>query len=459
MPHETRPLPRGGLLAIDLEVVTVTDTSIVLTWFTGSADQPDAYGKPAPLAADTEVLLGEPGGARKLRTVLHDATPTAYHRAEVTGLEPGRTYAYEARSAGRRAVPTSLQFPGTHGSLDLPGTVTTLATPPGSYLFTVALAADTHVGETASGIIIGDWPQAFRQDPGLPPYPEVMLSAMLGDLSRAGPECPAAVIVAGDLTAEAVPRDVARVRELLDGWGRLGKDYLVVRGNHDRPHKGARYATGTPVHDAPDHHDCWGDVFCQRRQQLSTYEVGGLRIVGLDTTTLDDASGTLEDAQLGTLRDLLSGDPYRPTLVFGHHPVTYESDLTTGAGPGFNLEQAKARELEAFYAQARGVFLHAAGHTHRNKRTAAPGAPGTEFLEISAVKEYPGGYSLLRLHTGGYMVSFHTTRASLARQWSQRTRGEYFGIFPHYALGTIRDRNHTVIRDLSGLEPVTSQPG
>ena len=55
------------------------------------------------------------------------------------------------------------------------------------------------------------------------------------------------------------------------------------------------------------------------------------------------------------------------------------------------------------------------------------------------------------MHTGGYLVSFYKTRADLARRWSQRTRAEYFGIFPHYALGTIADRNHTVRRDLSGL--------
>ena len=48
-------------------------------------------------------------------------------------------------------------------------------------------------------------------------------------------------------------------------------------------------------------------------------------------------------------------------------------------------------------------------------------------------------------------MSFYKIRADLARQWSQRTRAEYFGIFPHYALGTIADRNHTVRRDLSGL--------
>jgi len=504
VPHETAPRRRGTLLPIDLEVVTVTDSSVVITWFTGSATETDAYGRPAPVPADTEVLLGEPG-RRVLRTVLQDPTPTPYHYAEITGLDPDRTYTFEARSAGEPAVQTSLQFPGTRGSIDIPGTFTTLATPPGSYLFTVAVAGDTHIGENASGIIAAGWPQPFRQDPGLSPYPEVMLTAMLSELCcparesgprgrppeiprdaspersatpsqanqgrpdpgtprEADPERrppgipsgashPAALIIVGDTTAEAAPRDVARVRELLDGLGQLGTDYMVVRGNHDRPHTGTRYAAGTPVPSAPDHYDCWGDVFPHPRQQLSAYELGGLRIVGLDTTTLDAAGGTLDDAQLAELRRLLRDDPYRPTFVFGHHPVTYESDITTPASPGFILEQAKARELEALYAKAPGVFLHAAGHTHRNKWTSAPDAPGTEFLEIAAVKEYPGGYSLLRLHTGGYLVSYYKTRADLARRWSQRTRGEYFGIFPHYAFGTIADRNHTVVRDLSGLRP------
>jgi 3',5'-cyclic-AMP phosphodiesterase len=77
-----------------------------------------------------------------------------------------------------------------------------------------------------------------------------------------------------------------------------------------------------------------------------------------------------------------------------------------------------------------------------------------EFLEVAATKEYAGGYPPLKVFTGGYQVNFHKTRGDLARQWSQRTRGEYFGIYPHYTLGTIGDRNHTVVRDLSGPSSV-----
>jgi Icc protein len=444
--------PARALLARDLEVVTVTDTSVIITWFTGSATESDPYGQPAPIAADTELLLGEPGRPGTLRTVAADPAPTPYHYAEATGLEPGRPYAYVARSAGQDAAQTSLQFPGSRGSLDVPGVVTTLPTPPGRYLFTIALAADTHVGETVSGVVAAGWPQAFRQDPGRPPYPEVMLTGMLDDLSHR--HCPAALIVAGDMTAEALPQQVARARELLDGWGQLGTDYFVVRGNHDRPHNGPAWASGTLVPGTSHHRDCWGDVFGRRRQQLATHELGGLRLIELDTTTLDAASGTIDESQFRDLREVLAADPDRPALVCGHHPVTYESAVTTAAGPGFNLDQAKARELEDLYARAPGVFFHLAGHTHRNKATAAAGPAGAEFLEVSAVKEYPGGYSLLRVHTGGYLVSFYRTRAELALGWSQRTRAEYFGIFPHYALGTIADRNHMVRRDLSGLRPV-----
>jgi hypothetical protein len=73
----------GELLVRDLEVVTVTDTSVVITWFTGSPPAQDAFGFPEPVAADTELQFGTvdpttltvvPGS---LKTVFHDAAATA----------------------------------------------------------------------------------------------------------------------------------------------------------------------------------------------------------------------------------------------------------------------------------------------------------------------------------------------------------------------------------------------
>jgi 3',5'-cyclic AMP phosphodiesterase CpdA len=184
-----------------------------------------------------------------------------------------------------------------------------------------------------------------------------------------------------------------------------------------------------------------------------------MRVVALDTTTLDAAGGTMEAHQLAELKDQLRKDRDRPTLLFGHHPITYESAVTTAAGPSFDIDRPTAVALQRLYERTPGVFFHHSGHTHRNKRTffvdenQAP-RPSVEFLEVGAVKEYPGGYTLLRVYSGGYMVNFYKTRTPLAQAWSHRTRSEYFGLYPNYTLGTIADRNHTVVRDLSGLRTV-----
>ena len=455
------------LLVTDLEVATVTDTSVIITWFTGSTTATDSYGFPLPVAADTELQLAQwdpatltivPG---TLQTVLQDSTPTPYHYAEVTGLQPGTAYGYVALSNGQPAQQSSMQFPvGVGGSLDYPGTFSTLATPPGTYLFTLALSNDLHYGEGTSGIIENNWPPAFQQDSGLPPYPQVMLEAMLGDLRQ--PDRGAdRLLVAGDLTSDGYLSEAQGVRQLLDGWGTLEQDYFVARGNHDRSRNGTDWDTCSVVPStSPVHYDCWGDVFPYPLQDLQHYEVGGLRIVGLDTTSLDIAGGTMNAAQLGRLRDVLEADRDRPTLLFGHHPVTYESAATTEAGPSFDIDRPTAITLQRLYERTPGVFFHHAGHTHRNKRTflldqqQSP-IQTVEFLEVGATKEYPGGYSLLRLYTGGYMVSYYKNRTPLALAWAQRTRHEYYTLYPHYMLGTIADRNHTVIRDLSGLRPLS----
>ena len=70
------------------------------------------------------------------------------------------------------------------------------------------------------------------------------------------------------------------------------------------------------------------------------------------------------------------------------------------------------------------MFFHHSGHTHRNKRTflldgGQNPIPSPEFLEVGATKEYPGGYALLRLFTGGYMVSYYKNRTPLALAWSR----------------------------------------
>lgn len=466
----------GAPVAQDLEMVTVTDTSFTLTWYTGSRLQAgQADPRPTAIPTDAVVHYGTDPGRLDRRAV--GPSGTAYHHVEVTGLEPGTTYHYRAESAGVVALPrpvpvldysavdgqdlrhvsqaqfdrlmAALLSPGRVVNM-APGSVTTLVPPPGEHLFTLALTNDLHIGETESGVIANGFPPPYAQRPGELPYPVVMGRSMVADITRRGA---AALIVAGDLTSAALPAELTGARRLLDSFGPLvlsgdvpSPGYVVTRGNHDQPKRGDAYACCPSVPGQAGYHDCLPGVFPLPQGTLTTTELCGLRLIGLDTTTLSRPGGAIGPEQFAELGRVLAQNPEQPTLVFGHHPVTDESASTTIAGPAFNLDRADAAALEALYAATPGVFLHHSGHTHRNKRTSSPVAPGVEFLEVGAVKEYPGGYALLRVHEGGYMVNFHKCSAPGACEWSQASSGEYLGLYPASTLGSPEERNHVVTR-------------
>jgi len=437
----------NAMVATDLEVVTITPTSVILTWTTLA---PDAGGHPVPVDAGTQVRLAPADAPAPARACYDDTARTPYHYAEITGLEPGRAYRFEAWSDGVRAAAGPTVVTHLPAGPECTGRFTTLARPPGRLLRTLALSNDLHFGELTAGLILAGQPPGVQQEPGLPPYPEVMLTAALGDL-RLPDRGADHLLVAGDLTAEATPDQTSSVRAHLDSWGVRERDWFAVRGNHDRPHVGPEYA-GCPVVADAAHHDCWGESFGPRGQ-LTEHRLGGLRVLGLDTTALDTSGGAIDPAQFDHLRTLLRADPERPTLVFGHHPVTRDSARSNIDGPDFVLNSADSMTLQALYQSTPGVFLHHAGHTHRNRRSAPDIPLNVEFLEVGAVKEYPGGYTLLRLYEGGYTANFYKTRTPDARRWSNRSRAEYLGLLPDYSLGTTQDRNHAVLRDLSGLAP------
>jgi len=456
-------LPRGAdptLVVHNLELVTLTETTAVLSWYTGQAGAPDTTGRLAPRGADTVVLLGT--SPATLREVYRDDRATPYHQAEVTGLEPGQSYFYVAMSGGQPAVPSAFGLGNPAGTgpaqpgaaAGTPIAFTTPQPPPGRFLFALALANDVHIGETVAGLAttLGGQqvPPGISQREGLPPYPEVMALALTDDVRARGASL---LLVAGDVTAEAGRPDVLRSRELLDRVGTLGTDYLVARGNHDRSHQGT---TCRPSRVAgAGFEDCYRDTYALADTTwFSRTTPGGLHVVGLDTYDRPGDggdNGMLSAEQFAWLREDLAREPERPTLVFGHHPVTVESSLDNLAPVRFDLDLAQAQQLEALYARTPGVVLHHAGHTHRNKRSTGTTATGVNFQEVAATKEYPGGFALLRVHSGGYALNFYKTRGDLAREWSERTRQEYVGFAGIYTNGTVADRNYVVRRDLSGL--------
>lgn len=450
--HDTartsRLLHPDTIKAVHLELVTLTEDSAVITWHTGIPGTDDGTGHMLPAVTEGEVVYGT--HPTRLNRSAGEARPTAHHHVELTGLEPGQTYYYQARSRGVTAAPTSLHLVrgnavGTNrygfGTRGGPYSFTTPQPPPGRHLLSIALCNDLHVGETTAGLV-GGVPlfRGVSQEVGLSPYPEIMSRAVVEEARRRGADV---LLAAGDISAGGGPRDLAEAKRILDGFGAHGRDYFVVRGNHDRPRHG--HADG----------DAFRDGFLGGGgPSYFARDLGGLRIVGLDTYEKHghgaDAGG-LGAEQLAWFRARLNENRDQPTVVFGHHPLTVR-DSVFPVSRGQQLGRRQARAILDAYADAPGVFLHHAGHTHRNKRTVLPQAPHVTLQEVSAVKDYPGGFCLLRIHSGGFALNHYKSSSAPAREWGERSRRVAAGLWPHHALGrSVADRNSVAAHDLSGV--------
>jgi hypothetical protein len=461
--------PAGDVSPANLELVTLTEDHAIVTWYTGFTGSDDGLGRMEPAVADAEVHWGT--NPAHLDRISGGPSDTPYHLVELADLEPGQTYYYQAFSAGKPAPPTvfTLISGNPVGTTDDglatggPYAFTTPDPPPGRFLFSIALCNDLHMGETTAGLVGGTPITGIQQEPGLPPYPEVMLESLVADVAAHGARY---LLAAGDISAEAAPVDLSRAGQLLNQFGNQTADWLVTRGNHDRAHDGAAYVG---CHAGRwQGHDCFQDRFFPSGQPgWFRQDLQGLRVLGIDTYDKPgqgNDAGALSDEQLAWFRSQLATDVDQPTLVFGHHPlVVQESPFPVTASNA--LDATQAATIFGDYAAMPGLFLHHAGHTHRNHRTVSPLAPNVLHQEIAAGKEYPGGFSLLRIHTEGFALNFYKTTSDQARAWSERSRQEIAGLWPQFALGSqVQDRNAVGTHDFSGLvvpdpEPTTTVAG
>jgi hypothetical protein len=474
----------GLAVPMNLELVTVTDTSAIFTWFTGDPTQLDEFGRPKPVAAPGKVLVGP--SLLELHEVDSHA-PTAYHYVEVTGLRPGTRYWFRAESNGVPALGTTLDPFALHllyddlplsqklseNDLDTTNAFTfvTMTPPPGQEVLRFAWFNDMHFGELISGIMtdkidLGDgrgFPPGFKVDPANP-YWRFMGNTALDEAVARGANF---LLVNGDLTNEAEPAALAEIKATLDRFGTFGGGrrnangdflvstgdppaYWVTRGNHDRAHTGPLYEDATPVDGHATYHDTFRDVFHEGWAPGATTSRFTVvvdspstrwRFIGLDSNNLVRSNGEFSDEQLGYLDAQLSAAD-EPSFVLCHHPAGFEANLL-GFPPiiaGVAEEQAKPfRNLLARHRDnVIGVY---AGHTHRNNRTRSPETGDLPFYEGGSTKEYPGGYTIVRMFEGGYMVNFYKTALADCRAWSERSRGEYFGLYPYFTLGALADRN------------------
>ncbi len=215
--------------------------------------------------------------------------------------------------------------------------VRTLARPGGQLLCRFATVNDVHFGETECGIddafAIGP---TFSAEPGEPPYPEMMNSGAIAEITAIEP---AAVIVKGDLTGDGHDEEYAAFRAYYGGA--FGDRLHTVRGNHDG-YRGQTYEMGDREIVLP-----------------------GVRVLLLDTVIPFETTGRITKDQLAWV-DALAADSDRPVMVMGHHhpwsPDSAKRSLTY-----FGINPDDSEELVDVIARRPSILGYFAGHTHRNR--------------------------------------------------------------------------------------------
>lgn len=172
-------------------------------------------------------------------------------------------------------------------------------------------------------------------------------------------ERPVAVLHTGDVAHDATDEDYAAAAAVL---GRLEAPVFAIMGNRDRRHA-FRRAFGA-------------EGYLDSRSPFIQYavEVGGLRLVALDTFDEDSGLGHFCDERDRECAALLEQGRGRPTLVFLHHAPVPMPDLSVN--PLQWRDHGRAALLLERLANAPGVVGVVAGHVHRAQSVGLVGKDG-----------------------------------------------------------------------------------
>ena len=291
--------------------------------------------------------------------------------------------------------------------------VRTLPRPSGELLCSFATVNDVHFGEEVCGVIGGmAMPpgEVFSSLPGEPPYPETMNRAAVAEIAAIDPTV---VVVKGDLTGSGT---FAEYEAFLDCYAPAFGDRLHhVRGNHDAYH---------------------GETFADWAVQ--EIPVPGTTLALLDTTIPGAASGQVTADQLEWLDELATRTD-TPVVVLGHHHV-WDPGSRSRPDTYFGISPDHSERLVEVFARRANLVGYFAGHTHRNRARRFAVTGERPWVEVSAVKDYPGAWAEYRVFEGGITQVFRRISAPEALSWTERTRGMFGGLYPQYSFGHLGDR-------------------
>ena len=293
--------------------------------------------------------------------------------------------------------------------------VRTLDHPGGELLCRFATVNDVHFGETECGVVEGmDVGPTFTSEPDEPPYPVTMNEAAVTEISAIDP---AAIIAKGDLTTRGTMEEY---EAFLDCYGTAFGDLLVhVRGNHDAI---GREDDGIAFADEP----------------VQRVDLPGVVAVVIDTAIPGAPNGRVTAEQLEQI-DGIAAAADRPVLLFGHHHPWDPGSAERPVGY-FGIRPDDSEALVELIARRPGIRGYFAGHTHRNRVRRFRATGDVPFVEVACVKDFPGAWAEYEVYEGGVVQLHHRISTPEALDWTERTRGMFFGAYPEYAFGTLADR-------------------
>jgi Icc protein len=181
------------------------------------------------------------------------------------------------------------------------------------------------------------------------------LTAALAQLEASGVR-PEALVFTGDLADLGEPDAYERLRRIVEPVAaRIGAEVIWVMGNHD---------------ERLQYSSLLFDVAGSEAPQDRVYDIGGLRVISLDTTVPGWHHGELTDEQLVWLAEELATPAPHGTLIALHHPPIPTPLL-------WAMEMLELQEQDRFAAVVAGtdVIGILGGHLHYSTHSTFAGIP------------------------------------------------------------------------------------
>lgn len=181
------------------------------------------------------------------------------------------------------------------------------------------------------------------------------LAAALGQLERSG-ITPEAIVFTGDLADLGEPDAYTRLRALVEPVAaRIGAEVIWVMGNHDERLQYSHVLFDVAGSEAP---------------QDRVYDLGGLRVISLDSTVPGYHHGELTDGQLSWLAETLATPAPHGTVIALHHPPIPTPLL-------WAMEMLELHGQQRFEDVIAGTDVRAilGGHLHYSTHSTFAGVP------------------------------------------------------------------------------------